>query len=473
MKHAAIIASMAVLLAGCVATPGTTPSQVPLKADTLGLGTSPAPSVADRWWTAFGDPQLDTLVDRALAGNPSLAAALARLREAQSQLSAARAATYPQITFDAQDMRLRFSKDYIIPPPFAGTWQWYGTAQANLSWSLDFFGKQEAQIARAREAAHAADLDATAARLLLAGSVTQAYISLWRAYALSDVAQEAVTQRQGILELTAGRVRAGLDTTAAQKQAEALSALARQELTRARASCDIAVHQIAALVGRGADAYAITRPHLRDAALAVPQNLPIDLLARRADIAATQARIAAAFQGREVARKAYYPDINLLAVAGTAALGLGNLFSASALQYGAGASIHLPIFDAGTLDANYAGATAKLDEAVADYNASVVGAVRQTADAITTLRSLESQSADQRAALAAADASFSLARERYRSGLNPQQTVLDAEGLLIQTRTQGATLAGDAFSARVALLMAVGGGYAPPAHPSTPEQTHE
>ena len=116
---------------------------------------------------------------------------------------------------------------------------------------------------------------------------------------------------------------------------------------------------------------------------------------------------------------------------------------------------------AGELDARYAGATAGLDEAVSDYNAAVVTAVKDTADALTDLRSLESQAGDQKTALSDAQESFDLARERYRSGLLPQQTMLDAESLLLQARQQDAALAADTISARVTLLMAIGGGFKP------------
>ncbi|MEJ0024886.1 MAG: efflux transporter outer membrane subunit [Rhizomicrobium sp.] len=478
MKGLLAVTLAGALASACVDTPSTTPREVTLKSESLGLGTASAPAVADTWWTAFNDPQLNGLVEQALKGNPPLAAALARVRAAQSQLSAARAATYPQVTLNGNETHQHFSNDYLYPPPFGGSDRWIGSFEADLSWSIDFFGKQEAQVAQARASAQAAALDATASRLLLAGTVTQAYVWLWRADVLIDVAQEAVKQRQGILALTAGRVRAGLDTLASQKEASALLALSREGLTQARATRDIAVHQIAALIGRGADAYDIGRPNLNDTALALPAVLPADLLARRADIAAAQARIASAFQGREVARKAYYPDINLLALAGTAAFGVNNLFNSTSFQYGAGAAIHLPIFDAGEIDANYAGATAQLDEAVANYNWAVVTAVRQTADALTDLKSLQDRSADQRGAVTDAQASFDLARERYRSGLSPQQTTLDAEGLLIQTRMQSAQLAGDTIAARVTLLMAIGGGYAPERQASAnvndkPDNSHE
>ncbi|MEJ0041793.1 MAG: TolC family protein [Rhizomicrobium sp.] len=167
-----------------------------------------------------------------------------------------------------------------------------------------------------------------------------------------------------------------------------------------------------------------------------------------------------------MARKAFYPDINLLASVGFAAIGLGPLFTASSLQYGGGPAIHLPIFDAGTLRAEYAGATAGLDLAVADYNSAVVAAVQQTADALSDLRAAQAQLAEQRRALDASAASLALATERYRSGLNPQSNVLDAESLVIEARRRDAALAAGTASARIALLMAVGGGFSPDSNPA-------
>jgi NodT family efflux transporter outer membrane factor (OMF) lipoprotein len=423
------------------------------------LSAAPTPAIADAWWKAFGDPQLDALVDQALKGSPTLQVALARMREAQAQLSVSRAATYPQLTLDGQEERTHFSSNYIIPPPYAGTMQWYGQVQANLSWSLDLFGKQAAQVDAARSSAEAAALDAEAARLALAGTVTQAYISLDRAYLLADVADETVKQREGVLRLTAGRVNSGLDSKVSDEQAKALLAIAKEDQIRANAARDLAVHQIAALIGRGADAYNISRPNLNRSALALPAVLPADLLARRADIAAAEARIDAATSGRQAAHQAFYPDINLIGAAGFAAIGLSTLFTGSSGQYGIGPAIHLPIFDAGELRAKYAGATAQLDEAVAGYNQSVVGAVKQTADAITQLQALEGQAAQQGEALRASNASFDLATRRYRSGLSPQLNVLSAEDVLIQAKRQDAAISADLLSSRVSLLMALGGGY--------------
>ena len=450
----------AALLASCAGTPPSHQVTV-LQPQSLGLAAAPAPTISDAWWKAFNDPQLDRLVDQALAGSPSLAMALARLRAADTQIALARAATLPQANFDAQEQYLLLSGNYTIPPPYGGSWQWVGTVAANLSWSIDLFGKQETQLAKMKATAAAATLDAAAARLALAGAVTQSYISLARANDLADVAGETVNQRQGILTLTVSRVANGLENTAAQHIAEAQAAAAEVEHARVNALKDIAVHEIAMLTGHGADAYTIARPKLNVGALALPESLPTDLLARRADIAAAKLRITAATAGEELARKAFYPDVNLLGTFGVAALGLGSLVTADSLQYGAGPAVHLPLFEGGQLRARYEGAASDVDAAVAAYNQSVLGAVRQAADAISSLRTLDNQSTHMRNMRTAAEAGAVLAQRRYQNGLAPQLNVFNSQDLVIQARHQATTLATDIASARVALVMALGGGFVP------------
>jgi outer membrane protein TolC len=128
---------------------------------------------------------------------------------------------------------------------------------------------------------------------------------------------------------------------------------------------------------------------------------------------------------------------------------------------GVGPAIHLPVFDAGRLHAQYAGATADLDAAVADYNGAVSGAVRQAGDAITQVASLADQKSQQELALASAGRAFTLAKERYRLGLSGQIPLLTAEATLLSARQQMAALMAQAASQRVTLLLSVGGGFDP------------
>jgi NodT family efflux transporter outer membrane factor (OMF) lipoprotein len=462
MKRTLVLLS-ALLLSACVSAPTTTPQAMELAPKSLGLSGPPAAQFPDEWWKAFHDPQVDRLAALALSGNPNLQGALARIRAAQAELSVARADDLPQASLDGQDQRERFSKNYIIPPPYGGTYQWFGQVEANLTWNIDFWGKQAAIIARARDNAKAAALDAAAARLALSGALAETYINLLLAYQDGDIADQTVAERQQILDLTQGRYNAGLEDESAVEQAKALVALARADQKRTSAQRDTDVHAIAALTGQGASAYAtITRPEPNlDTALPLPNELPADLLSRRPDILAAEARVEAAAKGRQAAHADFYPNINLAAFAGFQAIGLSTLFSAGSFTYGAGPAIHLPIFDAGKIRANYAGATADLDSAVETYNGVVLDAVRQTADAMTEVASLESQRSDQQAALDSATRSFSLAQTRYKTGLSDQIVMLNAESTLLTAREQMAALLANSTVQRVSLLLSVGGGFTP------------
>jgi NodT family efflux transporter outer membrane factor (OMF) lipoprotein len=459
-KSQAAALLLALSLVGCVSAPPTTPSQTETLPQQLGLGSETAPQPSPDWWKAFNDPQLDRLVDQLLANNPTLQGALARIRAAQAELSVARALDYPNVNIDGLEQRTLLSNDYLYPRPFGGSWQWVGDTEARFRWSLDFWGKQAALIDRARSASEAAALDAGAARLALAGMFAQSYVALFLAYENIDIAHQTVDERQTILDLTQSRVTAGLENEASLEQAKALLAMARIEVRRAESQRDMGVHAIAALIGHGADAYpSIARPAAGlESALPLPQSLPADLLARRPDILAAHARINVAVHGREAAHADFYPNIDLTAAIGLQAVGLSNLLSGGALVASAGPAIHLPIFNAGRIRAEYARATADLDAAVADYNGTVVGAVRQTADALTQVASLADERQQQKLALDSAERAFNLAKERYRLGLSGQIPMLTAEATLLQARQQMAALAAEATNQRVALLLSAGGG---------------
>jgi outer membrane protein TolC len=181
---------LALPLAACVDAPPTTPSQTEIAPQALGLSAEVAPQPAGDWWKAFNDPQLDRLVSKLLANNPSLQSALARIRAAQATLSGERALYYPNINIDGTETRELVSNDYLYPRPFGGSWQWVGDTEARFRWSLDFWGKQAAQIERARSASDAAALDAGAARLALAGMFAQSYVQLLLAWQNIDIAHE-------------------------------------------------------------------------------------------------------------------------------------------------------------------------------------------------------------------------------------------------------------------------------------------
>ncbi len=448
------------LLAGC-SVPQAHPAVTQTPPERLGLGTAQAPLVAADWWRGLGDPQLDRIVGDALSGNPSLDVALARLRQAESVLATRRADNGPSVSLDAQEQYSRISGRYTIPPPFAGTTQWLGQAQANLNWTIDLFGRQAVAIEAARASTRAAVLDVTAARLALAGSVAQTYVELARAERQAAIARQTIDTRTRSLALIQSRIRHQLASQLDASSGQTLLAQARVALARAEAQAALSRNALAALAGRGLDYPATIAPTriTFDTALPMPATVPADLLSRRPDIAASLARIDAASAGQQVARKAFLPNINLMALAGFQAVGLGNLFTADAGTAGAGPAIHLPIFDSGRLRAGLAGATAALDLATADYNDRIVGAVREAADAVTRSTTLATERARQREVVRGLSETRRLNAIRVSSGLQSQLGLIDPDIRQLEADQADANLAADAVQARIALAVALGGGF--------------
>ncbi|MGI9246043.1 MAG: TolC family protein, partial [Steroidobacteraceae bacterium] len=168
-------------------------------------------------------------------------------------------------------------------------------------------------------------------------------------------------------------------------------------------------------------------------------------------------RVDAATAGREAAHADFYPNINLTGFAGFAALELDELIGGDSAQVGAGPALHLPIFDAGRLKAQYRRSGAELDAAVATYNETVLRAIREGADQTSRLQSLETQLAAQQRALDASEQAYSFATQRYQAGLESQLTVLAAETQVLAARRQRLQLLADRSSARIAMLVALGG----------------
>jgi NodT family efflux transporter outer membrane factor (OMF) lipoprotein len=463
-RHATLPAALvALVLPACAFVPHHAPRAAPISAAALGLAAEPAPAVAERWWQAFGDPRLDALVTQATHDNPTLADALGRLERARADALAAQSVRAPRLDASAAAIRERFSDRYVIPPPYGGGSYWDGQIDLNLSYDLDFWGRQSARIRAAERHAQARELDARAAALAIQSALVTTYIDLDRRHAVADIALAGAAVHEQLAALTLRRVGAGLDSAIELRNADAALPEARADREQAAAAVELAVHRLAALAGRGAAGYAdIGRPQLvYGGALALPAVVPGDLLMRRPDVQAALARVEAATAAADAARLAAYPEINLRAFAGFAALTLTDLLSAPARTYGLGPAIQLPIFDAGLLRARYRGAGADLESAIAQYNATVLEAVRDVADEITTIDALDRELADADQRLGLLVDARRLAEERYQRGLANRIAVLEAEARVLAARRTLVNTRALAAQARVALVVALGGGAQP------------
>ncbi len=455
-------------LVGCAGMGGVAPSQARLADPSRlaasraleGVTLSPAAWPASDWWKRYGDPQLDALVAEVLADNPSLGAAQARIDQALALSGAARAAQNLQTNLNAKATQQRFSGHSTTPHPLAGSWDWLNDATLATSYDLDFWGKNKSLIEASLDRLHASQIDSQAARLMLAYSTTQAYFRLAQAHDQLDLAKSVVKQREDTLELVRQRVAAGLDSTVDLKQAQAALPPARQQVLTQREAIDLARSQLAALTGKGPDrGRVVQRPSLSlSQTLALPADLPAELLGRRPDVVAQRWRVEASAKDIKAAKAQFYPNISLNAYVGSQSLGLDHWVQGGSAIAGIGPALTLPIFDGGRLRANLGARNAEHDLAVEQYNQTLVEAMRDVVEQITAQQWFDQQRAEQVDAVETAEAAYDLAVQRYRSGLTPYLQVLIAQSQVFAQRKQLIDLQVRALQLDANLARALGGG---------------
>ena len=452
----------ALLLAGCANMSGIEP-QAKLRDDaSFQLQAGTVASVPSQWWRGFGDEQLNRLVEQALADNPNLRIAQARLLRAQAVSELANAALLPQVNGSLDVTTQRYTEKGMIPPPLAGSTRTSATLQLGTTWEIDFFGKNRALLESALGAARAQQAETEAARILLASTVTRGYFQLARIDDQLAVARRTLAQREEALRLVRDRVNAGLDTSLELRQSEGGLPEVRQQIEALQEQAMLARNALAALVGQPNTNVIATAPRLAAIRpLANADVIPANLLGQRADVAAARWRVEAAGEDIRNARAQFYPNINLVAFAGLSSVGLGNLLNAGSVQYGVGPAVRLPIFEAGRLRANLRGKTADYDAAVESYNAAVVEAIHEVGDQLASGRSIVRQQDEQRQAQQAAEAAYDIAVQRYKAGLGNYLNVLTAETAVLAQRRLAVDLAARALDTQVGLARALGGGYTP------------
>lgn len=415
-----------------------------------------------QWWHAYGDAQLDAMVEEALAGSPDVAAAAARIRIARGVMQSSGAALLPQVNASGGASAVKQSYNNGIPQAFVPKgWNDTGDLALSASFDLDLWGRNRALLAAATSEARAAEVDAAQSRLMLTSSIVSGYAALARLYAEQDVLEQAVKAREATATLTGQRVARGLDNEAPLRQANAALAAARLELEANAEQIALQRHALAALMGAGPDrGLSIQRPDVR---LLTPTPLPADagiaLIGRRPDIVA--ARMRAEAQGRRIdaARAAFMPDISLSGLIGLQSLGFGHLLDAGSDYGSAKAAISLPIFNGGQLRGNYRQARGQYDLAVANYDSTVIQALREVADAIASRDSAERQIAAADRALNEAQGGYDLAMQRYKGGLASYLDVLTAEDALISAERTATDARYRRVALDAALVRALGGGF--------------
>ena len=431
---------------------------------------------SEQWWTAFGDPQLDAWVESAIGGNPSLAAAQARVREAQEMVGVARSAMAPQVDGNLSIQRQSWPNNaFYGPGPYADATTWNNTGALSLSYHLDIWAKDKNATLKALDLVHATVADERAAQLEIEANVVRSYIDLSLHDALLDIANTALDEQKSIADIAERRLRGGLGTQLDVTQAQAPVPDYARRVDDIEESVALDKNRLAALAGKGPGAGdAITRPTLSlGEPQGLPSALPADLIGHRPDVVAARWTVAAQARDIDISKAAFYPDVNLLAsIGGDAAGGPLFAFLKPALgQWTAGPAASLPILNGGRLRSELGAASAGYDEAVDAYDQTIVDALKQISDQVIQLRSLQTQQVDADRSEALAGKNYDLAKRAYARGLTDDVNVLVAQQQRLRAQESVATVEADRLEHRATLAVALGGGLDAPSDSPTPAQS--
>lgn len=465
-KGKAVMAvSALVILAGCSQVPDYTPEAGPLPGDWHNPGISPLASAVtetaivapeDRWWESFGSAELNGLVEQALAEGNTLKAAVARIRQAQAQLGTAEAPEWPSLSVSGGESASKASSS--ARSRTSGDSARSYTLGVSASYEVDFWGKRAASVLAAENALQAARLDRETVGWTLSSGVTGAYLQVLAVRDRLTAARRNLDLSRQTLRLTEQQVQfgeaSGLET-AQQRSAVAQiqTQIAALELQHAQA-----LNALAALLGKSAGEITVQAPGLSGVVLpAVKPGLPSEILRRRPDLRAAEARLVAANADIGEARARYYPSLTLTAERGFASAALSSLLTPASAIWSIGGSLAAPLFDNGAIDSAVDQAAARREELAATYRQSVIDALRDTEDALAANRWLTEQEDRQGEVVTASREARRLADIRYRGGAVAYMTVLDAERTLLQAEDTAIQVRLSRLTAAVNLSRAVGG----------------
>lgn len=469
IRHGILPALLPLSLAGCMMVgPDYRRPELPVPAHWRHAAPGQQRAVVDRWWQTFNDAELNRLIADAVHANLDYRQALARIKDARAQRVAIFAAALPSLSAHSNASRRLNSttsggSSSTVGGGFGIGNQLISIFQSGFDtqWELDLFGGAE-RTAENADATVAAEIENSRDVLVsVQAEIARNYIALRANQQLAALARDLIQSRQETLALAQALQQSGLATQWEVADAQSQLAAAEAEQPVYQRDSETAIHALSLLLGQPPGA--LQARLARSAALpaiqtAIVTDLPASLLQRRPDIRRAERTLAAANAAIGAAVAELYPKINL-----SAFLGLQNTRVADVTPLGkswsTAASLTLPIFNWGRLNADIDSKTAQTEAALAAYRATVLGAFRDVEDALVGYDREQQRHAALAAAVAANRLALALAEERYHKGLTAYSDVLQNRQTLYQAEnallTSHATLANQ----QIALYKALGGGW--------------
>lgn len=417
--------------------------------------------IEKNWWVSLGDPNLNTLMDKALKASPSLSSADARMQAAKALFEANRAVLIPQIGVGGQISRQQLSQNYIFLPGMPTTTT-YGLAAGSLQWSLDLWGKQKKLMYSAGQKMQASQASYEAAKLMLASTIANVYIDYDRAAKSLSLAQLDTLARKDLLSIGLQRKNSGIidEVGLEQYRIDLNSAKTRED--QANLAFKQLQHQLAVLAGEGPSwGEHLPVPNLSPIKIteSFPDKVPADLLARRADLQALLSNVQANRLEVDAAKLDYLPNIDLQANFGYQSYGFDNLLNQTSQMFSIGPVINLPIFDGGRIDANVNAKQAARNQSISEYHEALLQSLRQAADGIDGFKVAQKEVTHLTESTQSMQNIFNTQRARLSAGIVSQEQIDLLQTNLVRQQQALVDSQGRLFAAHVSLVQALGGGY--------------
>jgi len=435
-----------------------------------------------RWWSAFGDPQLDGLVERALKDNPDIAVAVSRVRQARLQEIGARAAGKPTVDATADVNDVEFSKNAgfaSLARLFSGGSSGGGSSTPSgvalpgsgittyalgfdASWELDLFGGDRRGVEASVARTDAAIWTRRDAAVTLAAEVAQAYFALRLDQEQITIVEQELVRERRTLEIAGNSARVGLVPSIDVTRQRATLTTLEARLEPIRADARMRIHALGILIGEP--------PETLDAELSgpgkplavlpvVPAGLPSDLLRRRPDIRAAERELAASTADIGVAVADLYPKFSLTGAAQLLSTSLSNLFTGDSVQLTGTGGVSFPLFDWGKRKSTVKIRKEQREQAYAQYRKTVLGALRDVEDPLARIDAERRRNATLKRAVVDAESTAHAVEAQYRTGFVAQDSLLNAENQVLSAREQVAASDAQLRQDTAALFKAIGGGW--------------
>jgi outer membrane protein, multidrug efflux system len=458
-------APIVLALGGCDFAPRYAPPSVAtpskFKDETAGGGTLPA---TGEWWLAFNDRTLNDLQAQVEAANPDLAAAVAANDAAVARANAALSAAYPQVDANPHFLANKQSANRPLRSSNQPTYYGDNLIGAQTAYEVDIWGRVRDIVASANANAEASADALADARLELHAELARDYVNLRGFDDQAKLLSDTITIYRSALKLTQDRLAANIASPVDVDRAQAQLSSAQAQLSDQLLDRATLEDSIAALIGKAAASFTVSRSSSRLPLPRPPGAVPADVLRRRPDVAQAERQTAAASELIGASRANFFPKFTLLALGGTQDTQF-RLFQAINLFGSVGPSIDFPLFDAGLRQAQLQISKAQFTEAAEDYRATVLRALKEVQDELSSLRWLAQEYNETTTAAIAARKAADLSLTLYRDGassyldvVTAQSTALEAERLAIALHTRQ-------LVADIGLMLALGGGWTAPPEP--------